>query len=193
MEIELIGATVGTALFIVGVQIIFYTKRFEDEYGDKIDAIKTILKSNIEKMLRDLFKRRYFSHIDKEDKGTWKERSMTGAIFSEILSEEDKELVNPHELDNIVDASAKYNMWSNFLVNGKRIWREIGMIVILFGVIIILSSILYSFTQSEDIILFTFFFLMILGGVLFSLAMSQRENLIKIDETYMKVQEEIDI
>lgn len=193
MEIEMIGATVGTAFFIVGVQIIFFTKRFEDEYGDKIDVIKTIIKSNIEMMLRELFEKKYLSHIQKEGKGTWKEHSMSGAIFSEISSLEDNELSNPHELDNIVEASAKYDTWATFLVNGKKVWRQIGMVVVLFGATIVISSVVYGFTESPDIIIFATFAFLMLGTLLFNLCVIQRNNLRKIDETYMKVQEEMDI
>jgi len=41
------GAATFTSLLIVGVQIIFYTKSFEEEYAEKVKKIKFKLKATV--------------------------------------------------------------------------------------------------------------------------------------------------
>lgn len=209
MEIELIGSTVGAVFFGIGVQIIFYTGKFEMEYSNKIDVIKTIIKKKLEDELDKFFKLKYTNHFigninNKKSSNKWKKVSED--VFKTDLTVSDIEPVNPFDLNEIVEISNEYEDWANFLVESKSRLRRIGLCIIAFGVAIIAPSVYYGFIDPnnflsateyqnaiDSLIVFTFFVWFIIGMFLFQQGSEHGKILKMIDERYMKVKENIDI
>jgi len=208
MEAELIGATIGTACFVVGIQIIFYTGKFENEYSNKIDAIKVIIQAKMEKRLEEFCLKKYPNINQPEGEvKKWVEIRKDGknVIFKET-EKNSGEPVNPFELSDLVDYSTQYNEWANFLMEGKARYRQIGIIVVVFGIAIIVPSLLFGILSPNQFLTieqynefisnvfgFSFLFWFIISFFLVQVVWAQRIALKKIDNVYMKVKENLDI
>lgn len=196
MEIELIvgliagGVAVFTSLLIVGVQINFNTKNFEEEYSDKVEMIKVILKGRIDRLILDLLKSK-MKDFKSEGFKNWK--AVETNVFIELLNKQEHEIVNPTELDDVIETSSQLDEWSNFIVDGKNCLRNIGILIIIFGIFILLSFIVLILTEDFGLIPLIVLIGIIIITPLIASCFERRAMLKKVDETYKKVQAGRDI
>ena len=123
-ELAAIAATVCTACIIVGVQIIFYTKSFEDEYKEKIDKICEIRRWELDEKVKKLCTPYVKSKGDEiEDFNENRE------IFPEF-----REDIQQGLLDDVVKGTKEFYIWVEKISEGKRYLRRLGVLIILFGV-----------------------------------------------------------
>lgn len=196
METELIvgliagGVAVFTSLLIIGAQINLSTKNFEDEYGDKVERIKLLLKGNIDRLILDLLMSK-MKDLKSEGFKDWKE--VDTGVFADLLDKQSYELINPKELDKIIETSSEHDEWSDFIVEGKNCLRTIGLSVIIFGIFVLLSVIALILTEDFGLIPL----MAIIGFVIIMFLLmycSHRHDMLKkVDETYKKVQAGIEI
>ena len=184
------AAAIFTSLLVVGVQIIFYTKSFEEEYGEKVEKIKFKLKNNVDRFILDMIReklRKIQSSVPKDDK---KENK---SVFSNLLDEIPFELIEMPELDELIEMTAKHNLWSQFTVLGKKNIRRIGILIIGIGITVLFFSGIAIFFEDVSVLAFMFIILFFLGVSLFSCCSDYHQQLKSIDDTYEKYQAGLEI
>lgn len=190
METELMvglivgGAATFTSLLIVGIQIIFYTKTFEEEYRDKVEKIKLRLKTKIDEFILDLTT----SKMGELLSIIQKKKDNKKINKKKILEDFSHELIEVHELDELLEYTYKHNKWSHFMVDCKGYIRKIGVCVIVSGIIVILFFSLAVFIKNLEIISFMFFTLLFIGLFMLSNISEYHKNLKNVDKTYERLQ-----
>lgn len=123
-ELAAIAATVCTACIIVGVQIIFYTKSFEDEYKEKIDKIREIRRWELDEKVKKLCT----PYVKSKGDGI-EDFNENREIFPEF-----REDIRQGLLDDVVEGTKECYIWVEKIPEGKRYLRRLGGLIILFGV-----------------------------------------------------------
>jgi hypothetical protein len=123
-EVGFIAATVCTACIIVGVQVIFYTKSFEEEYKEKIDKIREIRRWELDEKVKKLCTPYMKSKGDEIE-----DSSENREIFPEF-----REDIRQNLLDAVVKGAQGFYPWFDKIPEGKRYLRQLGGLIILFGV-----------------------------------------------------------
>ena len=153
-----VGVTFLIGCLVVGVQVIFYTKNFQEEHGKKIDKIKTVLNWKLEKALQSLFKKRKFSLLEENEALKWTKvfpetiediRFKEGAdteVFPELIlrEEESLELVSLDDMEEIYENVRKLKRWSIASRETKDYLRKVGKFVILLGVVVLIGLTVFT-------------------------------------------------
>lgn len=204
-----IGAAVSflVGCLIVGIQVTFFTKNFEEEYGRKIDKIKLVINWRLEKALRNLFTKKKYPLLEATEDIKWMKvfpetiediRFLEGVgteVFSELTSheiQESLELVSLDDMQEIFEDVKKLKKWSTCSRDAKDYLRTIGKNIILVGIIISISLfIIVSFP--EAIVLFGVVYGLTIVGMcivipLYQSCRSYIRTVHEIDETYEKIE-----
>lgn len=179
------GAATFTSLLLVGVQIIFYTKHFEDEYNNKVEKIKFRLKTTIDEFILNLITSNIKELIAVSLKSNKNSKTLDN---KKLLEEIGHELIEVHELDELLEATAKHNAWSEFMVDCKRLLRRIGICVIISGLVVLIFFSVTVALENIDIIAFMIISLIFLSIFLFGLISEFHNNLKDVDKTYQRLQ-----
>jgi len=184
------GTATFTSLLIVGIQIVFYTKSFEEEYGDKVEKIKFRLKTTIDefilKLIASTFKE-LLPIISKIKKGT------EAINDKKLLEEIGHDLIKVHELDELLEATSKHNEWSEFMVDCKCIIRRIGISIISGGLIVLIFFIISVAIEDIGFLAFMGMALFFLAFILAGFISEYHNKLKKIDKTYQIVQAGLEV
>lgn len=200
-ELITVGAAIFTACLVVGVQIIFYTRHFEEEYSDKVEKITLITNWKLEKELRRLFRSKFETEEMPEGDREWTQvfpetledirfkAEPEVEVFPEYIAEEGYyELVNLEELDTIVEMVSKLKKWFDCITNGKNQLRNIGKYLIIIGFIILTGAISYAIVPEIILIVFFGYIATFAAHKLYENIGNYRRILTEIDEAYKKVQ-----
>jgi len=177
MNIELLGAAaIVVTLLGLGVQIIFYTKSFGEEYEKKRDAIRevknTFLVDEIGKLIKML-----------KDKGSTK---LTESD-KQIILDEGAPIRQFETLASIRRMAMDVEEWVGIVEYGKALIRKLGLTLIGNGVIV---AIIFSFLILDNVLIASLICIYILGPFLFLLiyfAVGFTLILKKIDIEYISV------
>lgn len=196
MDVELmVGLIVGgsatfTSLLIVGVQIIFYTKSFEDEYYNKVEKIKLRLKTDVDEYIIKLTSVNIGKIFKLAAEKKYDPKKMKiDDFYDEIKSD----LIEIHELDELLDTTFKHNKWTHFMVDCKKLIRQIGSCTIICGLIILGFFLLAVIIDNLEIIPFLIMALFFFGMYLLGLISSYREKLKNVDLAYERLQSGLDL
>lgn len=183
------GAATFTSLLLIGIQIIFYTKSFEEEYNEKVERIKLKIKTEIDEFILNLIseKLKELLPIFKKNQGNKKISS------KHLLKQIDDELIRVHELDELLESTYKHNKWSHFMVDCKRKIRTIGICIILIGLSVMAFSAISIYLQTLEIFVFLLFIFFFLGMFIYGHIDEYRKNLKEVDETYERLQSGLDV
>ena len=173
------GAATFTSLLIVGVQIIFYTKSFEEEYADKVKKIKFKLKTTIDDQVFDIARKVLEELIKIKEKGDFKK------IDIKNLPEESiNQIVKVNELNKLIEVTGTYNKWCGFIVQCKSLIRRIGVGVILSGLAVLVSFIIIVSLDDLSLLPLMFMALSFIGFFLWTIIMEYYNCLKKVDTNY---------
>ena len=182
------GAAIFTSLLIVGVQIIFHTKSFEEEYSNKVAKIKLKLKTTIDGQILTIVNRVLEELVKvKEKQGAEKISDLN--ISEEIINE----IIEVHALDTLIEVTGSHNQWCNFIVRCKELIRRIGAAVILSGLTVLISFIFVIVLNSYDSIPFMFMILFFIAFFLFGFIAEFRKCLMDVDSTYEKLESGLEL
>lgn len=200
-ELIAVGTGVFTACLVVGVQLIFYTRHFEEEYGSKVEKITLITNWKLDKELIRLCKSKFGREEIPEEFREWtsvfpetledirfKDESEVEVFPEYVLEEGYFELVSLKELDTIVDTVSDLKRWYECITDGKTQLRGVGKNLIYLGIIAFAGSIVYSIFP-EPLAIFLFLYIGTIPVVrLTSHSKNHWRTMKKIDETHKKVQ-----
>lgn len=196
MQVELIVAIITaivaifTSLLVAGLNLIFKTKAFEDEYTEKVEKIQITLKTKMDRYVIDMIKNK-IKNLQEAGFKRWKE--IDTPVFSDFLNEMKYQLVSPRELDELFAATSDYDMWSQFIIDGKKVIRIIGGLMVFIGAYVAGVLGLFIYLERSDILVIGSFFGIFIGMYTIQQVNIYRNYLKRVDETYRKVQLGIEI
>lgn len=182
------GAATFTSLLIVGVQMIFYTKSFEEEYADKVKKIKFKLKTTIDSnvfsivsnVLNELLKIKGKKDSEKID-------------LKKLPEETINQIVKVNELNKLIEVTGTHNEWCSFIVRCKSLIRKIGVGIILSGLTVLISFIIIVSLDDFDLLPLMFMALMFIGVFIWMNVTEYSKCLKKADTTYEKLESGLEL
>lgn len=147
------------ALLVLGVQIIFYTRSFGDEYEGKRDAIKEVKNTLLVEEIDKLF----------ELRGGTRRGGEPPEAGVNIFVDEGDEVRHFESLAEVRQLATEVEEWVGVIERGKSVIRKLGLSVIANGVIF--GAIFTVIVSSGDMVLVSYIAEYVLGPALILLVL----------------------